>query len=411
MKSLIILKSLAKSQKLDWVKNEELENYFIDIDLFRRVYSSPDLITPSQEILSKGYGDIVYRRFMEVLITRMSKGCLVVIDPENEAVTIFETLALIFGYTVFWVIFDVPQDYVVRSLKYNPSCYPIKRRAELEKEVTSFLSISFGEERLKITSYQDVLNYWSLRTINVNPSDRLLFVGDLHSNYSLMPKDFSPYRLVVFLGDYIDGYEEGGSRKITDTILETRSSNVIWLEGNHELRLRRYLGIKALAGTGRKDIIDFLYRNLTPDFLDKTAKEYDDLGPQAAKNYLQKLNRKLKIFAILDTTNTTLFCTHAGLKFPEQIDPRYVGNLVYGNRDMNRIDREFSERSGKKGIWSVHAHCNYLDIWEPNRWEGVCNLNPHDETEIVTGEFINNKWTITPCQNEKLKLPAPRLME
>ena len=110
MKTLIILKSLAKNEKLAWVKNEELENYFLDINIIRKMYSCPELISPDREILGKAFGDLVYKRFLEVLITRLGKGCLIVLDPENEACGIFETLALIFGYIILWYISNYIKD-------------------------------------------------------------------------------------------------------------------------------------------------------------------------------------------------------------------------------------------------------------------------------------------------------------
>ena len=78
----------------------------------------------------------------------------------------------------------------------------------------------------------------------------------------------------------------------------------------------------------------------------------------------------------------------------EQLDPRFIGNVVYGNRDIIRYDKDFSDRLKRKSIWSIHAHCKYPDRWEPQRYHGVINLDPHDETEIVYGEQQNNKWNI-----------------
>ena len=418
MKSLIILKSLAKQQKRDWVRNEELENYFIDIDVFRRMYSSPDLITPEIEILSKGYGDIVYRRFLEVLVTRMSKGCLIVLDPENEACSVFETLALIFGYTVFWVVSPIPQDYITRPRKYNLPCYPLKRRMELERDVTSFLSLQLNDKR-QVRTYQDVLDYWGKQMVDKQTirlrgfGEKLLAISDLHSNISLLPKNLDAYKGVIVLGDYIDGPETGGSRKLTDIIASGSryGKNEIWLEGNHELRLRRWLGIKMLQGTNRKELSELLMRTLTPDFLEKTAHEYDDMTAQDAKEYLQALNKHLFLFAIVETPTALFYCSHAGIKYPEQLDPKFIGNVVYGSRDINRIDREFSERSAKHGDWSVHAHCKYVDNWETQRWPGVLNISPKDEFEVIFAELINNKWNVIQCQNEKLKLSAPQSTE
>ena len=407
MKTLIILKSLAKNEKLRWVDNEELGNYFIDIDVIRRMYSCPELISPDREILGRSFGDVVYKRFMEVLITRLSKGCLVVIDPENEACGIFETLALIFGYTVFYLIGDIPQDFIGKPKKYQPPYYPTKRREDLEREVQNFLNLQLHDKN-KIRSYQDVEDYWENKisselTYKIKESDKILHVSDLHSNYKLFEKlpKRNDYKITIFHGDYIDGPEIGGSKKLIDLILFGKWSplNTVWLEGNHELRLRKYLGWKMLMGGGKKAIQDLLIKSLPDEFINGTAKEFENLTPKDAKIYLELMNKYFKMFTILKSNNTSFYCTHAGLRFIEQINPRFIGNVIYGNRDINRYDKDFSDRLKRKSIWSIHAHCKYPDKWEPLRYNGIVNLDPHDEFEIVYGEQQNNKWNI--CQIEQ----------
>ena len=107
MRTLIILKGLVKSFKQKWVREQGLDNYFLDMDVLRKMYSCPDLATPEREILGKSFGDTVYKRFMEILNIRMSKGCLVIVDMDQEPCQVLETLALIYGYTVFYVIQDI----------------------------------------------------------------------------------------------------------------------------------------------------------------------------------------------------------------------------------------------------------------------------------------------------------------
>ena len=55
MRSLIVIKGLVKSSKLKWVKKNKLENYFLDIDVIRKMYCMPELIAPGKEILDKSY--------------------------------------------------------------------------------------------------------------------------------------------------------------------------------------------------------------------------------------------------------------------------------------------------------------------------------------------------------------------
>lgn len=398
MRSLIILKGLVKDEKLNWVKNEKLENYFIDIDLIRKIYAIPELLYPGREILNKSFSDLVYRRFIEVICTRMSKGGLVVIDSENEANNFLETVALIFGYTIFYVVQDIPEDYTTNGKKYTRSYYQTKKKSELEHDISSFSMFPIVDNMV-IKSYSDVLDYWKKKNKALTPAidSKILHVSDLHSNFTLFNKlpSFKIFGLVIFYGDYIDGPEVGGSRKLTDHILKNKNKNkkFVWLEGNHELRLRKYLGYLMLKdGNTKKELKEYLLRTLPEDFLNTTANEYNDLDNNQARVYLEKINSKLGMFSYLIMNKNKYICSHAGIKYIDQLDPRYIGTLVYGSRDMNRFDREFSEVNKNNNIWSVHAHCQYPDSWEVFRFPKVVNLDPPTEKEIVYAEQDKKGW-------------------
>lgn len=400
MRSLIVLKGLVKSSKLKWVKKNKLENYFLDIDVIRKMYCMPELIAPGKEILDKSYSGTVYQRFIEALCSRLGKGCLVVVDSEQEAGSIIELLAHIFGYTVFYVVQDTPKDYVDNQSKYKIPYYSNKKKSELNREVNIFNN-SLPKGKLKIKSYNDVLNYWNAKVkkdkqvVFIKNNDRTLHVGDIHSNvdlYNSLP-DFSRYSKVIFHGDYIDGPIEGGSRDMIDLIAKTKNKKIVWLEGNHEIRIRRYLGYILLsASSGRKELREFIYSTLPDDFLCNTAPEFSDISPENAKIYLDVLNNKFKMFSIIISPTSKMICTHAGIRLLGQIDPRYIGTVIYGNREMNRYDKNFSDLNKRNDVWSVHAHCQYPDSWEIMRYPKVINLDPQTDSELVFGEQCNDNW-------------------
>lgn len=400
MRSLIILKGLVKAEKLKWVKNNKLENYFLDIDTIRKMYCMPELIAPGKEVLNKSYSGTVYQRFMEALCSRLGKGCLVVVDPEQEAGSIIELLAHIFGYTVFYVVQNIPKDYIENQNKYKIPYYSGKRKSDLIHDINLYRNISY-KGKLKIKSYNDVISYWESKikkekqVVHIKDSDTTLHVGDIHSNVEIFNNlpDFSRFKKVIFHGDYIDGPVEGGSRWIIDYICRTKNKKIIWLEGNHEIRLRRLLGYTLLgAGNGRKELRDFIYSTLPEDFISYTATEFSDISPEDAKVYLDVLNNRFKMFAIIISPDSKLICTHSGIRLLGQIDPRYIGTVIYGNREMNRYDKNFSDLNKKNDVWSIHAHCQYPDSWEIMRYPKVVNLDPKDSSEVVYGEQCNNEW-------------------
>ena len=404
MKTFIILKGIAKTEKIRWVQNEGLNDFFLDINAIRKLYSNPELFYPGKGKLNKSQGDSVYYMFMKILISRLSKGCLVIIDPESESLNPFEKLAEIFGYTVFYVIQDLPQDYLKKPGKYNLSYYPPKRKEAIEKEVSIFLEQSYSD-KLKISHFSDIEKYWETKCKRENyfkVSGPVLHISDIHSNYDLYKKlpSWKNYDIQIFHGDYIDGPEEGGSRKMIDEILWTswKKSRVIWLEGNHELRLRKHLGIIMLSNNKGTEIRDLLRESLQEDYLRSTYKEFSGITPEEAKKYLEKMNSILKIFCILCSSQGKYICTHSGLRFPEQICPKYIGNIIYGGRDMIRYDKDFSNYTNGTSLYSIHAHCKY-NPWQVYKFPRVINLDPPSNEKIIFARQYNNKWKI--CQLEK----------
>ena len=405
MKSLIILKGLAKLKKLRWVEKEGLQNFFLDLDTLKKLYSKPELTTPFKGILCNSYGDTVYSEFRKLLIMKLGRGNLVVLDPEDENLESIEKLAFIFGYTVFYVVQEIPQDYITKPKQYKLPYYTTKRKEELKKEVSNFMNLQF-KDKLVIKTYKDVENYWE-KTCKAEgnyiklskKSKPVLHVSDIHSNYKLYKKlpKAKKFSYRIFHGDYIDGPEIGGSRKMIDTILNSNNKNTIWLEGNHELRLRKHLGL-IMLGTGNKnkEVRDILYRSIPEDYINSTFKEFSDITPNQAREYLRGLNENLKLFTIIENNGVVYICTHSGLRYIEQISPKYIGSIIYGSRDMNRVDRDFSNHTKNTKYWSVHAHCKYHEEWRVHKYRNVVNLDPRNNEEIIYAEQNKNNWKV--CQ-------------
>ena len=392
MKTLIILKGLVKEKKLEWVKNQGLELFFLDYAVIRNLYSAPELLTQKSSVLNFAFSDTVYRRFIEILCNRLSKGCLVVLDIENLSHTVIEYLATIFGYKIFWVVQQIPSDFIKNAKDYIDRSYPIKPRRELDKDVLNFKNtLPSIEKSQMITDYDQVTGYWIERvkkenTRAVKPDAKIIHVSDVHSNINLFEKvelglDVD---LGICYGDYIDGPVVGGSRKMLDVVLSDTRKNIIWLEGNHELRIRRYLGSIFLRGVGKPNVADILVSGITGAFFDTTAKEFERVTPREAMDYIEAMNKKLKLFYVINMPDTTYYCTHSGFRFLEQIGPKYIGNVVYGTRNMDKVDHTFSTTIHKKSnIWSIHAHCKYPSEWKVDKYNGVLNIDPPSENEVV----------------------------
>lgn len=407
MRTLILLKGLVKSEKLKWVKDEGLNNYLLDIEVIERLYSYPELSGFKKEVLRKSQSTLVYKQFIEILFLRMSRGNLIVLDMDSGDTNGVVTLAKIFGYNIFYKVFKIPQDYISNHSKYIFNYCQNRKKSDLELEVKQFLNFQIiGNE---VHKYSDVIKYWKSKelVIKLGKNDRTLLVSDIHSNYSLFKKLNHPsYDLCVCLGDYIDGYEKGGSRKLIDFIASNKIlySNVLFLEGNHEIRLRKYLGWLYLRTINSKSIItSTLYSSIPDEFLESTALEFSDLSATKAWELLDILNERLFTHAILKRDGKTYVCSHSGFKYMAQISPEYIGSLIYGSRNIEEQDRLFSKNYKNKPIYSIHGHCYYMSKWNPVMFPKVVNLDPEQTgREIVFTELTkNNKFKINTLCQEK----------
>lgn len=410
MKTLIILKGLVKRDKLDWVKKQGLEMFFLDYSDVRNLYSAPELLTPERTVLNFSYSDTVHKRFIEMLCFRMSKGCLIVVDIENLTSSTIETLATIFGYKVFWVIGKIPQDYMKAPQKYSNPLFPLKSKLECKKDILNYNnSINKISGLPRITDYSQITRYWNEKK-NITTLEKLhgdiLHISDLHSHYEFFNKILpmvDSSELSIFYGDYIDGPVQSGSRSILDAVLGDTRENVVWLEGNHESRLRKYLGSKYFDSLGKSSISETLLRGIPGDFFKTTAKEFDDITGSKALDYIKQMNDKLNIYHVLSSPykRTEYICTHSGFRYLDQLTPKFIGNVIYGSRNMEKIDKTFSEKVGKPlRKWSIHAHCKY-PVWEVDKFENVMNIDPADEYEAIVMTQTTDSWRICKLKNEK----------
>lgn len=392
MRSIIVMRGLVKKDKEAWVRKEHLENFLVDLDNLKSLYYKPDY-KGDRDFLIRSMDDIIYRRAIEIIISHLTSGTLVVLDWELETTVAVEQLAVIFGYTVFYKIFQPPQDYVKRNRKYMDSRYLPRSKEELRKELEVFGSFDYLD-KLVIRGWSDIETYWkhSLKVDVLDEEAPVLHVSDLHSHWDLITSKLpepGDYARAVFHGDYIDGPEKGGSRKIIDQVLATTSKGIIFLEGNHELRLRKYLGWRALRSS-KRIISETLLSDLPEEFLAGTAKEFDDLNSMDSWRILIELNSKLREFYIYQRGTSRYYCSHCGLRWVEQVSPKYIGNLINTNKYVDRVDEAFEKNYAPLEYYSIHGHCHYSDF-EYQKYDHVINIDPFDENQVNYFENKPNK--------------------
>lgn len=387
MRSLIILRGLSKSDKDAWLRKERLLNFYIDLETLRNFYYKPEY-KGGRDFLVRSMDDTVYRRMIEILISRMN-GTLVVLDWGLDSTVAIEQLCKVLGYTVFYKVFQTPRDYLSNTKKYQDPRYLPKSRDQMKQAVEKFKEQDFTDKNL-INSYSDLENYWKkeLTMYDLKSGSTVLHVSDLHSHWSVLESIILPKTrrsgLTVFLGDYVDGPEPSGSRKILDYILSEKREKIIFLEGNHEFRLRKYLGWKVFR-SGKRILSESLFSDIPTDFLENTSSQFDDLDATESWRWIEELNSKLKEFVIYQRDSKKFICSHCGCRWLEQISPKYIGNLINTNKYVERTDEFFSKKYSERDIYSIHGHCHYLDAL-PDKYPRVFNLDPPDEKSVLIME-------------------------
>ena len=354
MKTLIVLDGALEGEKSNWIKKEGLRNFLVKFSDIKRLFCKPEL-KGGQEILVGSKNDQALEILFKILCHKMDLGVLIVLDLDSENIPSIDDLCLVYGYIKF------------------------------EKSFNSGSGIS------GISNINEYFEKTGRYTRKLGKRDPVVYISDLHSNWTTyqeikrqFPRDT---KLKIYLGDYIDGPEKGGSRKVLDYILSEAKDNnsIVALEGNHELRLRKFLGYYWLRSS-RKALGKVLQELIHPEFLNNTASEFRDISqdPYQSRLYLEDMNSVFQEYVKITKGNLTIYCTHAGLRSTKQLSPKYIGSVIYGTRNVDQIDREFSEKEGKGGLWSVHAHCHYQKSpLEHFKYRGTINLDPRHDGEVL----------------------------
>ncbi|MEM1344073.1 MAG: metallophosphoesterase [Pseudomonadota bacterium] len=197
--------------------------------------------------------------------------------------------------------------------------------------------------------------------VPADPEGHLYAVGDIHGRADLLmrlletiledaPAWQSPPE-IVFLGDYVDRAD--GVRDVLDFLIEVRDWDEIrpvFLMGNHERMLLRFLGDPVRGGTwighgGIETLASYGIR------ADEHVTEEDELRAlrDALAAALGPEHRAFLEAARPWHLSGNLFCTHAGADPARPPEEQSERALLWGHRD-------FALQAREDGLWVVHGH-------------------------------------------------------
>ena len=416
MKALLILRGIdtCSVERKNWIKEENLEKYVVSIDSIKKMYGSiEDTDKYGPKITRLDNREICYK-FLETVDNKMRKGCLVVVDAENlknKDIKKLEAFADVYNYKIYQKVFPISHKDILewkRRISNPREEYPyIPDTSEelLEKvqiyfntfmnsPMSPYPDIDKMEDLEKLLKEEEIKGEYKIKV----PEDtEIVHIGDIHGAYNLI-QDLEPSdnRILVFHGDYID--RGTAPRKVLERVLYLKRrypDKVFLIEGNHEMHLRRFCGLfkyPKLASEG-------FFKNLCTDFSKTTQTEYDPTVDNMT-NVLRNLNMYLQEYLVIERGLQTFICTHGGLRNFSQLWFYLIGNLTYGNRDMENYDRSFSNKIYKKNykrVYSIHGHCKYQK-YVIHKYPGVVNLDA-DEDNMVA--IFWNKPEITDDEIDK----------
>ena len=430
MKTLLILRGIDTNSPLrkEWIEKEGVEKYVISIDSIKKMYGTiEETDKHGPKITRLDNRDICYK-FLETVDNKMRKGCLVVVDAENlknKDLKRLEAFADVYNYKIFQKIFPISHKDILewRDRLSNPTnTYPYlpETSEELQEKIQTYFNVFMNGPKYgypEINEMKDLEKYFEKEEIEkhykitVSIDTEIIHIGDIHGAYRLIQDldILKKEQILVFHGDYIDRGDE--SRKVLEKVFKLKRKypeQVYLIEGNHEMHLRRYCGLNKypkLASEG-------FFKNLCVDFSKTTQKDFENENSEYMIQVLRDLNTYLQEYLIIKRGPQTFICTHGGLRNISQLWYYLVGNLTYGNRDMENYDKSFSSKVYKKNyknIYSIHGHCKYPK-YDTHKYPGVVNLDADEDFMVaifknypgMCDEKINENIEIR-RENEKKK--------
>ncbi len=256
MRTILLTRGLQGSGKSTWVKENNLEPYTLSADKIRLLMQSPITNIDGNLVISQKNDGKVWKLLFEILEQRMERGEFIVVDAthyKKELLQRYYNLIEKYRYRAFIVDFtDVPLETCLErnskrdKYKFVPEEVIRKVSAvfELEKQNETCREVS---KKFTIIKPDEVQNMFKKEYLLKNYTDlyeKIVVFGDIHGcieplNNYFKKNNFRDDYLYIFTGDYLDrGIQNLEVLQFLQTIYNKK--NVILLEGNHEVHLRKY---------------------------------------------------------------------------------------------------------------------------------------------------------------------------
>lgn len=349
MRKLILLRGIPASGKSTFIRENRLEQYTIDVDRIRLLFGNPKTNSLAEQFISQEHNKKVWGLVYEFLTERMEKGETTIIDAthcENKYIERYRQIACKYGYEI--IVVDFKTD-ILKAFENNKKR---KKYQFIPEEVIINMELKLKEQPiLKHTTYltpEEFLDSIHIRPIDVSSYDRVIHIGDIHGCYSVLEDLLKQTgygvknNLYIFCGDYLDRGIE--NNEVIQFLLDNyESTNMIFLEGNHEAHLRRWVNDEVSCSN--------VFENYT-------KYEIDSFDKKEVKKFI----RILKTYFYYKFNGKEVFVSHGGISTMKDLYFMSATELIKGIGKYDEAPLVANKFEEIHNIYQVHGHRNSLGL-------------------------------------------------
>lgn len=355
MRILVILRGNYHSLQAEFIAQNELKNYVLDLEELRFLANGYHHLNNGFESLNYSSNSVILETLFDFLELRMQKGEFCVINayaPPSSLFKRYKDLCDKYRYKMHVIDFKSDLELIKkRNLKkaqesghFIPEDVLIKTQNELKKEKVP--------KKYPLLSPQDFETLLYVKN-DLNKYLKIHHIGDIQGCFSVLKKALGRIKkdeFYIFLGDYLDRGIENG--KVLKWLLKIKDlPNVVFLEGNHEAHLIKWANgeVSYSKEFNQNTIKDLKKEKLTP----KDAKAFYPL---------------LKECFYYEFKDKKVLCSHGGLNY----FPKDFRRLVFvpssefirgvgGYEDSKLVAEQFCAKSDAS-TYELFGHRNRLKL-------------------------------------------------
>lgn len=329
MRTLLLFRGAPGVGKSTYIEKNGLKPYTLCADDIRLLCQSPVLSVNGNTEITMNNDRIVWKTLFTLLEVRMRRGEFTVIDATNSRTSEmkqYKKLCQEYRYRIFLIDFsDVPIEECKRRnnlrnvMKQVPEAVIDKMYSRFKTQgIPSGITIIKPEELDKVF----------MKKIDLSEYKVIHHAGDIHGAYTALQEYLNEIdgikddEFFIFCGDYIDRGIENA--EVIQFLLSIKDKpNVLLLEGNHEIHLRRY--------SEDKKSFSKEFELFTKPALDKAGFNKKDI---------RQLCRKFAQCAYYTYHGNTYLVTHGGLStIPQNLTFVATDQMFHGVGRYNDVEQ------------------------------------------------------------------------